>query len=226
MTFIYAVIPQITDLVLIPGNSSSNLSCISTGSPPTTVTWRLRNEDHLIMRDGDVMSSNATGVVYQMTQIIRDRRAATYENILTIMETFISIHNFQGHRCTVTNILGSSTPLSLEVNGKNEYLTIKQTFMKQILKCFILTLSATILPTEFAIFGETYTLTCRVSGISGADITYKWSHPCPGTVNITTSPQLHFTSIKFSDAGKYNCTATISSNFMTSTTGEISVLSE
>ena len=117
--FAPAANPRITNLVLTPGRSSSNLSCVSTGSPPTTVTWRLRNGDNLIMRDGGIVPSMDNTVSYQMTQIITDRRASTYNNILTIDKTLTSIKEFQGYECIVTNTIGSSTPVPLDVIGKN-----------------------------------------------------------------------------------------------------------
>ena len=79
-----------------------------------------------------------------------------------------------------------------------------------------------ILPTESAMFGESYTLSCEVSGVSGAEIMYQWSRPGPGIRNV---PQLNFSAITLSDAGKYNCTATIVSHKI-STTKEISVSSK
>ena len=69
------------------------------------------------------MSSMDNTVSYQMTQIVTDRRASTYNNTLTIDKTLTSIKEFQGYECTVTNKIGSSTPVSLEVIGKN--LTIR-----------------------------------------------------------------------------------------------------
>ena len=176
------------------------------------------------------MSSMATGSNYQMTQIITDRRNATYENILTIIEPFVSIENFQGHECTINNTLGSSK-LSLEVNGKNEYskrfTTIRpcHTYVCKNVCISCLHHSVTILPVDstMIMFGENYTLTCSVSGVSGAGITYQWSRP--GMVVIQTVPQLTFTSIKFSDAGMYNCTATISP-LTISMTREVFVLSK
>ena len=67
------------------------------------------------------MSSMVTGITYQLTQILTDRRVSTYNNTLTIMKTFESIEDFQGHECTATNTLGSSAPLSLQVNGENGF---------------------------------------------------------------------------------------------------------
>ena len=79
-----------------------------------------------------------------------------------------------------------------------------------------------ILPTESAMFGQSYTLSCEVSGVSGAEIMYQWSRPGPG---IRNAPQLNFSPISLSDAGKYNCTATFAS-YTIRTAKEISVSSE
>ena len=57
----------------IRAEHSSDLICISTGGPPTTVTWR-KNGQPLIIDD----------TRYQQSQRITDTTTATYQNIIII----------------------------------------------------------------------------------------------------------------------------------------------
>jgi len=77
--------------------SSSTLTCISTGSPATTVTWT-RNGQPLAI-DGDT---------YQLSQTVTNRASATYENVLTINLPLARILG-STFLCTVTNVFGSDT---------------------------------------------------------------------------------------------------------------------
>ena len=74
-------------------NETRSFTCTSTGSPVTTVTWR---------RDGQPLTTDGGG--YQLIQRVTDRRASTYENILTVEDLDES-----RYECTVINALGSST---------------------------------------------------------------------------------------------------------------------
>ena len=71
-----------------------NLTCISTGSPATTVTW---------MRDGQQLSLSDT---YIPIQTVTDRRLSTYNNILVIKAASSDIigHTYS---CTVINAFGT-----------------------------------------------------------------------------------------------------------------------
>ena len=86
--------PNITHLRLTYGSIFSTLTCISTGSPATNVTW---------MRDGQPLTID--GSTYQLTQTVANRRLSTYENVLSIdlgiADIIGSIYN-----CTVMNALG------------------------------------------------------------------------------------------------------------------------
>ena len=81
--------PSITSL-LFDRNTTSTLICISTGGPPTAVTWR---------RNGVLVA----GSLYRQTQIIVDPAAAVYKNILSINERSDIGDNFT---CEVRNIRG------------------------------------------------------------------------------------------------------------------------
>ena len=72
------------------------LTCESTGSPATTVSWM--KDDLPLTTDG------STG--YTLTQTVTDRPSSTYSNILTVSET--ASGDVTGtYTCTVTNDLGS-----------------------------------------------------------------------------------------------------------------------
>ena len=73
----------------------STLTCTSTGSPATTVSW---------LRDG--LPLTVDGSTFQMTQTVINRGAATYENVLTISDELANVVDHT-YTCTVTNVLGS-----------------------------------------------------------------------------------------------------------------------
>ena len=73
------------------------LTCVSTGSPATTVSW---------MKDGQSLSID--GSTYQLTQTVTDRASSTYSNVLTVSETAPT--GVAGtYTCTVSNDLGSGS---------------------------------------------------------------------------------------------------------------------
>ena len=92
---ILPVPPNITQLGFTYGPISSNLTCISTGSPATSVAW---------MRDGQPLTID--GTTYQLTQTVTNRRMSTYENVLMIN---IAISDIIEHTytCTIINALGT-----------------------------------------------------------------------------------------------------------------------
>ena len=79
------------------------LTCTSTGSPATTVTWT---------KDGATLTVD--GTTYSMTQTVTDRRTSTYENELTLPATGDISGNYS---CQVRNALGESQ-MTLAVMGK------------------------------------------------------------------------------------------------------------
>ena len=85
--------------------SSSTLTCISTGSPATTVTWT-RNGQPLAI-DGDT---------YQLSQTVTNRASSTYENVLTINLPLARILG-STFLCTVTNVFGSDTSGGIQIRG-------------------------------------------------------------------------------------------------------------
>ena len=76
---------------------SRTLTCVSTGSPATTVSW---------MRDGQPLIIDDS--TYHLTQTITGRSSSTYSNVLTVSETAPS--GVAGtYTCNVTNDLGSDS---------------------------------------------------------------------------------------------------------------------
>ena len=88
----YTGLPSVTSLTF--NDQSNSLTCISTGGPATTVTWR---------RDGVVITLNAT---YQQTQIVTNTTTSTYQTVLTIDP---SVGIVGTYNCTVENTRGRSS---------------------------------------------------------------------------------------------------------------------
>ena len=92
--------PTIIGLTFDP--DTRTLTCTSTGSPATIVTW---------MREGAVLTID--GTVYTATQDVTNRRASTYANMLTI--TTVDDTTVGTYSCSVENTLGTSQTMSVEV---------------------------------------------------------------------------------------------------------------
>ena len=84
--------PIIMSLTFEEGNCT--LTCISTGSPPTVVSW---------MKDGENITID--GHHFSLSQTITDRVNSTYNNILTVRERVPG--GVAGvYTCQVSNVLG------------------------------------------------------------------------------------------------------------------------
>ena len=99
--------PTITNILeFTQGSPSSTLTCTSTTSIATTVTFlREGNAINGIMRDGD--SATVNGVTYQLSQTLTNRIQSTYDNVLTINEPLSSLAG-STFTCQVENALGMS----------------------------------------------------------------------------------------------------------------------
>lgn len=86
-------------------SSLSTLTCTSTGSPPTTVTWT-KDEETLI----------TNGTTYSLTQTLVDRVSSTYNNTLTIEASFADI--LGEYSCKVANSIGTSNVQETEIKGR------------------------------------------------------------------------------------------------------------
>ena len=118
MQFLPVAVPTITNpLVFTQGSPSSTLTCTSTTSIATTVTF-MRNGNAIngIVRDGD--SATVNGVTYQLSQTLTNRTQSTYDNVLTITEALSSLAG-STFTCQVENALGpSQTSQSFRILGK------------------------------------------------------------------------------------------------------------
>ena len=116
--FLPAAVPTITNpLVFTQGSPSSTLTCTSTTSIATTVTF-MRDGDAIdgIVRDGD--SATVNGVPYQLSQTVTDRAQSTYDNVLAINGPLSSLAG-SNFTCQVSNALGMSVISdSFQILGK------------------------------------------------------------------------------------------------------------
>ena len=93
--------PSVTNLTY--NSERRTLTCVSTGSPPTTVSWS---------KDGYKLTVD--GTTYRMTQTVEDRTTSTYENVLALSGDDTGVY-----KCTVVSALGTS---SAETIGKSLFL--------------------------------------------------------------------------------------------------------
>ena len=94
-SFVLPVSPTITNLTY--DEDARTLICVSTGSPPTTVSW---------MKDG--VSLYIDRSTYQLAQTVTDRFSSTYSNVLTVSET--APNGIAGtYTCTISNDLGTDS---------------------------------------------------------------------------------------------------------------------
>ena len=116
--FLSAAVPNITNpLEFTQGSPSSNLTCTSTTSIATTVTFmRDGNAIKGIVRDGD--SATVNGVTYHLSQTLTNRTQSTYDNVLTITEALSTLAG-SNFTCQVENALGMYTISDLfQILGK------------------------------------------------------------------------------------------------------------
>ena len=92
--------PIITDLTY--QEESRTLTCVSTVSPATTVSW---------MKDGQPLTTDGSSY-YTLTQTVTDRTNSTYSNVLTASNGTGVAGNYT---CTVTNDLGSASGVVVAV---------------------------------------------------------------------------------------------------------------
>ena len=102
-----------SESLLSYSHSSRTLTCISTGGPANSVTIR---------KDGVTISPSSPS--HQQSQRVVDTANATYHNLLSI--TSSDIRDYSGSfTCTVSNIRGSSQPMSLDINGMKIIISLK-----------------------------------------------------------------------------------------------------
>ena len=94
--------PSITSLLF--DRNSTSLTCTSTGSPPTTVTWR---------KDGQPINET----LYERSQRLVDAESATYENVLFDDDVANFIGSFT---CEISNVRGRVVETTV-LNGEEIY---------------------------------------------------------------------------------------------------------
>ena len=107
--------PTINDPLLFTPGSPSTITCISTDSPATTVTFVRGSTTVGPLRDGE--SVVVGGVTYELAQSVTNRRESTYENILTINDALANLVD-DNFTCTVANALGMDTSSSITIRGR------------------------------------------------------------------------------------------------------------
>ena len=80
------------------------LSCITSGSPPTTVIW---------VKDGSTLVNDRT---FQITQRLQDGTTSTYESILMVDGGPNAVTGT--YTCTVNNDLSSATTETIILSGR------------------------------------------------------------------------------------------------------------
>ena len=99
---LFVGIPTLSADSLSYSTSSGTLSCVSTGGPASTVSWR---------KDGVPITSSS----YTQSQIVVDTETATYHNLLSISSS--NIRDYNGtFSCTVSNSRGHSMEVSTTIN--------------------------------------------------------------------------------------------------------------
>ena len=110
--------PTVNDTLLFTPGSPSTITCISTDSPATTVTFTRGSTTVGPLRDGE--SVFVGGVTYELVQRVINRRESTYENILTINDDLANLVD-DTFICTVVNALGMDTSQPITISGEIHY---------------------------------------------------------------------------------------------------------
>ena len=118
-----AAIPSIINPLLFTlGCSSSTLTCISTDSVATNVTFSRNGTTVGPLRDGE--STESGGVTYQMAQTVTNRAQSTYQNVLTINQPLADIIG-STFTCSVENTIGiSSTSLPFIITSEHSVSSV------------------------------------------------------------------------------------------------------
>ena len=104
-TLIYpSAAPSVTAVGRNISSSLSTLTCTSTGSPPTNITWT---------KDGETLMTD--GTMYSLTQTLADRTTSTYNNTLIVEASFVDI--IGEYSCNVTNSIGTTSVEDIEIKG-------------------------------------------------------------------------------------------------------------
>ena len=111
--------PTINDLLLFTPGSPSTITCISTVSPATTVTFMRNSTIVGPLMDGE--SVVVGGITYELGQTVTNRRESTYENILIINDDLANLVD-DTFTCTIFNTLGMDMSQPITITGKIHHL--------------------------------------------------------------------------------------------------------
>ena len=104
--YLPAADPNISNpLMFALGSSSSTLTCTSTASVATTVTFIRDGTTVGPLRDGESMDFGA--VTYQLAQTVTNRSQSSYQNVLAINQPLADIVG-STFTCSVENRIGTS----------------------------------------------------------------------------------------------------------------------
>ena len=107
--------PTVNDPLLFTPGSPSTVTCISTDSPATTVTFTRGSTIVGPLRDRE--SVVVGGVTYELAQRVINRRESTFENVLTINDALANLVS-DTFTCTVANTLGMDTSQPFTISGE------------------------------------------------------------------------------------------------------------
>ena len=129
--------PTIANLTYHEGYDSHTLTCVSTGSPATNVSWT---------KDGAPLTSD-----YTISQTVIDRSTSTYSNVLTVSpEGAAGTYN-----CTVSNDLGSNSSVVVALGELSLHFS-----------CLIfatITSGITVSGEDSLTMGQSGTISCRTN---------------------------------------------------------------
>ena len=149
--------PTINDPLMFTLGSPSTVTCISTSSPATTVTFMRGSTTVGPLRDGE--SVVVGGVTYELAQRVTDRRESTYENILTINDALADLVS-DTFTCTVVNTLGMNTSQPITISGEIHHLSCWLLWSDIVgFVLFHIAVKTSISPQTVTV-GDTVTFTC------------------------------------------------------------------
>ena len=97
--------------VLTFSGTTRTLTCISTGGPATTVTWKMGGSELTV-----------DGSMYQFMQTLTEESTATYSNVLTIVSTNLTTIIGSNFTCEVENSRGRDA-MNITIPCKNNIYT-------------------------------------------------------------------------------------------------------
>ena len=150
--------PTINEPPVFTLGSSYTVTCTSTGSPATNVTFARNGAAVGPLRDGETVAVG--GITYQLSQILTNRQESIYENVLTFSDELSNIAG-DTFACTVANTLGSGTSQSVTIRGEMHHFARWIPWLDIEYVFFFHTIAIAISSSpQTVIVGDTVTYTC------------------------------------------------------------------